>query len=337
MKYNLFVDPKTMFPGKQFLCNHHLYDLHDFFIKNYNYKTINFDMLFKEEINEYLINMYEDLPENLLMIGHISRILRIKLSRKVKISVMIDDLHYKGRLKENVGRAFKRVDKIFATYGYCFYTFFNKLSVNCYSKVYFMPHSARYKINYNENPKRKILLTGALTESQYPNRMKMYNISQKEEDVIYMKKIGGYRCSLGSNLEKLTTGAKYIKKLGEYICCFTDDASVSRPYIVAKHFEILSSGSLLLSCNPHTKKWFEKLGIKDGIHYISCTPENMNSKVINILNPENVDKINKIREEGYKLCLRHHMYENRGERIKNLINMEKGEYLRNEGNKEIYM
>ena len=44
MKYNLFVDPKTMFKGKQFLCNHHLYDLHDFFIGLQN-TIVKFDQI----------------------------------------------------------------------------------------------------------------------------------------------------------------------------------------------------------------------------------------------------------------------------------------------------
>ena len=60
---------------------------------------------------------------------------------------------------------------------------------------------------------------------KYPNRMKMYNISQKEEDVIYMKKIGdngekvNLQCPIKSSSYRKFTywdGQKWIVDMDGY-------------------------------------------------------------------------------------------------------------------------
>ena len=74
---------------------------------------------------------------------------------------------------------------------------------------------------------------------------------------------------------------------------------------MAKHFEILASGSLLFACNPHTKKEFESLGFKDGEDYISCNNVNMKEKITWLKNPLNLKKINIIRKNGNRKVCNH--------------------------------
>ena len=99
--------------------------------------------------------------------------------------------------------------------------------------------------------------------------------------------------------------------MNKYLVCFTCDASEDRPYILAKHFEILASGSLLLSANGNTKEYFERLGFIDNEHYISCDESNMLEKIRYCLDKTNRDKINKIRLNGYNLFKKEHSFEKR--------------------------
>ena len=93
-----------------------------------------------------------------------------------------------------------------------------------------------------------------------------------------------------------------------------------RSYLVAKHFEIMGAGCLLLACNPWTKDYFKILGFEDMKDYISCTPENMDEKIDFILNSNNYKLLDEIRRRGYEKVIKNHNYKIRTEYLKNVLN-----------------
>jgi len=290
--------------------NLHIFDMITLLINKYNYEKINIELLYKDCINDYLIKKYNKLPDNILIIKGSSNIRYFKTHNDIKISFIIDDVHQGGTIRHNRLKSLDRVTNIFNTYAYFFNVWYIKKKYN----LYWMPHSTRFTdIILNKNPINKILITGRLNDNIYPNRKIIHNMSLKDNRLKYFKSNVGYRINKKNIKEKMIFGKKYLLLLNKYLCCFTCDANINRPYLVAKHFEIMASGSLLLSCNPNTKKYFKMLGYIDMKHYISCNNENMIEKINFILDEQNIELINKIRENGYLYTIKNHNYEKRTE------------------------
>jgi len=275
----------------------HLFDMLDLLVDSYNWEFIDKTTLFDKN------NKLENIS-HLLLISGSSEIDNFRLPKETKISYIIDDLHTCGNIKQKRSTNYKKVYKIFATYGYCLNIFYPMIPDD---KVLWFPHSARYKIDFNNNPIKKILISGRITMSQYPNRYLIYKMIKKNKFIYYDKpKLNGYRAKTDEDKNNKIYGEKYYKLLNEYIISFTCDLNENRPYIVAKHFEILASGSLLLACNPHTKNEFESLGFIDNVDYISCNSENLEEKISWLKDDNNLNKINEIRKNGYdKVNLKH--------------------------------
>ena len=292
----------------------HLFDMLDLLVEKYDFNFIDYNLLLQKNINIYLEKTYNDTKFHILVLNGSSGIYFFKTNNNVKYSIIIDDLHTQGIEKKNRIKSLKKIDNVFATYGYIFNNYYPKLNYN----LYWLPHSIRYlDIPFNNNPINKILISGRLNKNLYPNRCHIVSLSKTNKQLEYFKPNVGYRVNVLN--ENHICGKKYIEKLNQYICCFTDDACNERPYIVAKHFEILSSGSLLLACNLNTKKEFESLGFIDNEHYISCSKDNMIEKINYIFN--NKKKIDRIRENGYKFALEKHNYKNRIQYLLNKLSI----------------
>lgn len=278
----------------------HLFDMLDLLVNKYNWQYISKDALLQKQFKNTFL--YQNL-EHLLLITGSSQIKDFNVPQDTKISYIIDDLHTCGVIKRERNKNYHLVHKIFATYGYCFDKFYPNIPLD---KVVWFPHSARYILPFNENPIKKILVSGRINPSQYPNRNRIYKFSLKDKFIEYLKpELNGYRAKSEKDIKTKLYGEKFYYELNKYLICFTCDASKDRPYIVAKHFEILGSGSLLFACNPNTKNEFESLGFIDGEDYISCNPKSMREKINWLKDPKNLEEINKIRKNGYKKIKNH--------------------------------
>lgn len=284
--------------------------LHDFHSWNY----ITFDELKKNNIDSILIRKYGSLPNYIIQNGASMDVVDYKINSSVKILVIYDDIHHSSRIRRERIKGFKKCDSILLSYGYAKNLFYKEATLT----NIFLPHSAAYNINFNNNTTiKKILISGHIGD-QYPKRKKMLELMDKYPNKIeYFKPNANYRDknNLDTSEQVKVMGKKYYELLSNYFCCFTCDANHTRPYIVAKHFEIMASGSLLLSCNDETKDCFEELGYIDGVHYISANVNNLEDKVLWISNPDNFNIINKIRKNGYDFTTKYHMYKNRAEFI----------------------
>lgn len=281
----------------------HLFDMLDLLVKNYDWQYVDKSVILNSKIKNF------NEIEHLLLITGSSQIQDYIVPPNCKISYVIDDLHTCGEIKRLRNNNYNKVYKIFATYAYCFSKFYPLIPLN---KVEWLPHSARYIIPFNNNPINKILISGRINKNQYPNRYKMLLLSKKNKFITYYKpELNGYRAKNNNDITNKIYGKKFYELLNSYLIGFTCDASKDRPYLLAKHFEIIGSGCLLFACNPNTKTYFEKLGFIDGIHYISCTCENMEEKIKWLSNISNLTEINKIRKNGYELIKQKHTFETR--------------------------
>jgi hypothetical protein len=296
--------------------NLHIFDMVELLVDKYNYKKIDIKKLYDNDINEYLIKTFNVLPNNIFIIKGSSGIHKFKTSNKIKISFFIDDVHPGGSVRKNRRKSLKKTTNVFSTYAYQFNKYYPELNY----KLYWLPHSVRFTdIKINENPIKKILITGRLNERVYPNRHKIFKLTKKNKNILYFRPNIGYRIKKSEKNEKHIFGRKFLELLNKFFCGFTCDLIEDRSYLVAKHFEIMGSGCLLLACNPWTKKYFSILGFEDMRDYISCTPENMNEKINFILNSSNYELLDKIRRSGYEKVIKYHNYEIRTEYLHNVL------------------
>ena len=286
--------------------NLHIFDMIDLLVKKYKYKIIEMKLLFMKNINSYLKKIYGKLPNNIFLIQGSSAIKNFKTDNNIKISFLIDDIHSVGKNKRDRLKSLNKITNILNTYAYAF----NKYYPNTNYNLFWLPHSTRFTdIPFNNKPIKKIIITGRLNKRVYPNRQIIYNFSKIRKDIKYLKPNIGYRIKISNNKKNLIYGKKFYLYINQYLCGFTCDLIPKRPYLVAKHFEIMASGALLLSCNPNTKQYFQMLGYNDMEHYISCDPDNIEEKTNFILNPDNRELIDKIRKTGYEYTIQNHNYE----------------------------
>ena len=297
--------------------NLHIFDMLDLLVDKYDYKKINIKKLYNNDINNYFIEKFGKLPDNILIIKGSSGIHKFKTSNKIKISFFIDDVHPGGSVRKNRNKSLKKTTNVFSTYAYQF----NKFYPESKYKLYWLPHSIRFNdIKLNDNPIRKILITGRLNERVYPNRQKIYRLTKKNKNILYFRPNIGYRIKKSAKSSKHIFGKKFLELLNNFYCGFTCDLIEDRSYLVAKHFEIMGAGCLLLACNPWTKSYFKILGFEDMEDYISCTPENMNEKIDFILNSDNYKLLDEIRRRGYEKVIKNHNYKIRTEYLNNVLN-----------------
>lgn len=296
--------------------NLHIFDMIKLLVNNYNFQTIDINKLYEDNINELLLLKFKELPCNILIFKGSSGIHKFKTKKNINISFFIDDVHPGGSVRKNRFKSLKRTKHVFCTYAYYFNNYYPKGKY----QLHWLPHSIRFNdIKFNDDPVRKILITGRLNKRVYPNREIIYKYSKGSNNIEYLRPNVGYRVNKDSINSKMIFGRKFMLKLNKYLCGFTCDLIPERPYLVAKHFEIMGSGSLLLACNPNTKKYFTKLGFEDMIDYVSCTPKNIEDKINFILDKNNIDLIDKIRISGYNKVIKFHNYKIRTEYMYNII------------------
>jgi len=301
-------------------CNHHIRKILELLIIKYNYQLLTIQELLQNrgELLSYFKERYSVVPDHIISYEGTSDFIDIidELSTITNISFIVDDIHHSNRIKSYRRPIFKRAKYLFLTYAYKFLNYFPEIQRD----VIFFPHSACYQISFNERPLSKVLISGHRNEEIYPDREYLIKLSKdpkyKCKLEYYPPDYSGYMIK-ESESEK-TFGSKYYQLLNHYICSVVDESV--RDYILAKVFEILASGSLLLALNKNTKPIYRDLGLYDGVHYISVSREDIHDKIDLILDPANRFLIDRIRLNGYNLLYREHYYTNRAEFMHKILN-----------------
>ncbi len=290
--------------------------------EEYIFLGINDFIKIYKNFNKYMDDNKLGIP-NIVFINHTDEIIVNKLldqNSQIMIYIYHIDTHsWSGFFNINHNNISRIILLLPYAYSYNIYNY------KCEFKKILLPHLVVHPSKFNDNPQKYILVTGRgrRNESRYPNRVLMYNLSLTNPKVLYLQPTVEYKESI-KDLEnnKKMFGLNFIKELQNYLVCFCDDMSPSAPNIVAKFFEILSSGSLLLSTNDLTKKYFENLGFIDNIDYISMNQSNLIESINWVLDPENLDFVNKVRKSGYEKVWKYHDYLARAEQLDDILNNE---------------
>lgn len=294
-------------------ANIHVYAMLEDLVANERIRAINVSSLIGKNPDQ--IAALFDEPVNLIAVMYLkeSPLFNLRLPPYCSLTVMVDDIHIQGAVKKRYLTMMNRSVRIISTYGYCFGMFFPQFS----AKVRFLPHATHHLTEINPEPINKLLLSGRITPEIYPFRELVRKLSGSDPRIVRLEVNCPYR--LQTENPGMTYGVRYIEQLNRYLACFACDASPARPYILAKHFEIAGSGSLLVAGNPNTKLVMESLGFVDRVNYFSATEETIKEVIDYVLDPVNLSEINRVRTAGWLLVKNRHTHHARGQDLMQIL------------------
>jgi hypothetical protein len=228
-----------------------------------------------------------------------------------QIGIWVDDLHsFDDSVRLSRLAPFVLADKVLATYADRFEAFYPFVRKG--ADLIWVPHSASsdFMLALNETPERAVLLSGATTP-HYPLRRQLKALCEDGCLPINYSDHPGYHCEFDHESDE-RVGKGHAKTIARHLAAFSD-GSMYR-YVVAKFFEIPATGALLLG-EETMKSALASLGFKDGVHYLSIEPENLESRVEEVLDPRNRRAIDEIRQRGQKLVSERHLVEHRAKQI----------------------
>jgi hypothetical protein len=291
----------------------HITFILDLLVKNNNCAFININEINnnKNNLSDFFIQKYNCIPKYFITfagIGSFPEII-INITNIMKFVCIIDDIHHAKSIRNSRLPVLKRCDIIFSSYAYEY----TRWKLPQPKNLFLLPHSGAWIIDFNENPINKILISGRVSNT-YEDRLFMYKLAETNNKLEILKCDFSYT---EKNKNNLLCEENFYKYLNKYLCCFVDTA---RDYMLAKIFEICSSGSLLLTMNENIKDIFSDLGFIDNHNYISCNKENIIQKIDFITNPNNIHIINNIRKNGYELVKSNHNFINRYNMLLDILN-----------------
>jgi len=169
-------------------------------------------------------------------------------------------------------------------------------------KYVFMPHFfstyERYsKFEFDNVRIMRCLFCGSINKDVYP--LRHFVVTHKNENLDY-------------HFPKYK-GNDYPNLLNSYFCCLATSSIFN--YVLAKYFEIMATGSLLLANETKDSK---KVGLIPYKHYVPINKKNVFDKINMCLKEPEV--YNKIRKTGMEFVRKNHSVLNRLTLFKKLIN-----------------
>lgn len=238
-----------------------------------------------------------------------------QLDKRVKLITYHTDIHseettrYTGHtFRLFMNKMLTRADKILCSYDYAFKKLWPKY-VNKYEffPQFFSPYSDFKKLEINQHPINKCLLSGAMGNFYYPLRTHILNHIHKAP-ISYLPHPGYTR----KEHPGAKIGYEFVKEIHNHACAIATSSNLN--YVVVKYFEIPATGCLLLANQTPD---LIKLGFKNGIHYIEIDRKNCLDKIKYVV--EHPKEFEKIRQAGRELVLEHHSEINRFNKLKEII------------------
>lgn len=216
--------------------------------------------------------------------------------------IFADDLHSWGEEMRQAKRfAFLICDKVLATCAYNFESFFP--DVARVKEVVWVPHAASpdFALPFNEQPLNVVLLSGAVNH-YYPLRQQLKALHDRSPQRVAYHPHPGYHCGYDYENDE-SVGRGYARTLNRYRACFTD--ALKYGYVVAKYFEIPSTGALLLA-DSSVGGPLAKLGFVEGVHYVPVSGADMEEKIEYVLDEANHAALDVVRRAGQALVQERH-------------------------------
>ena len=226
----------------------------------------------------------------------------------------VEDLHKGGHERASMRTAFERCDVVFAAYANVLADFFPDVASS--KKVVWVPHSTSpiFNLAFNEHAENAIFLSGAIKDV-YPLRKQMQALRHNPAySIVYHPHPGYYT---GYDYERDDRiGKGYARKINRHRVGFTD--GLIYKYLVGKHFEIPAVGALLLA-DRAVGDGLGALGFVEDEHYVSVSSEDMEEKILYLLDEANHPALDTIRRQGQALVWDRHKTSDRAKLIDEAI------------------
>ncbi len=223
----------------------------------------------------------------------------LDLNKNTKLIMFTGDLQcYNNKLcLDNKIKVFERCDKIISFA----HEYFVKMYPQFLSKYEFMPHffspHDRYaRFLFNNNPKMRCLFCGSINKSVYP--LRPFIVGKHHGSVDYKRPV--YKRD------------DYAKLLHSYFCCIATSSIFN--YVLAKYFEIMATGSLLLVNETEDSK---KAGLIPYKHYVPITKANVFDKINQCI--RNPNDYNDVRIAGMEFVRKNHSVINRLDQFEKIL------------------
>jgi len=285
-------------------------------ISNHGWRHIELDELFSRPgtIREKLIGEFGELPESILFWeGYEYLHMRSREIHQLdcRKAVFADDLHWwaeQGRKTRLVG--FALCDTVLSSCGYLWDSFYPEFCGT--KKVVWIPHSASpdFMLPYNRSPENSILLSGAISV-HYPLRQQMRALYEHGSYPIAYHQHPGYYTGYDYESDP-RVGGGYAQTINAYRAAFAD--SLIYRYVVAKYFEIPATGALLFA-DDAVREPLRQLGFIENRHYLPVSKENLEERILYILDERNHEELDEIRRSGQELVWERHKTSDRARRI----------------------
>uniref|UniRef100_K3WT14 Uncharacterized protein n=1 Tax=Globisporangium ultimum (strain ATCC 200006 / CBS 805.95 / DAOM BR144) TaxID=431595 RepID=K3WT14_GLOUD len=234
------------------------------------------------------------------------------------IMVWNDDLHYYDQfnpieIRETI---FKRADVLVGTYTYQMDEYFASITGSMNARdmpmTMWLPHSSGpdfTKSSFNEYPIHKIILSGARGSNWYPLRHWLGIFQETHRDIMDIYQHAGYYVK--DNQSEIF--ASYLRAYRAGIT-----TTLLFQYVIAKIFEIPSTGSLLV-VNRDVVPLLEALHMKEMQHFVSFDRTDPETTMHWVLDPANQVVVDTIRKAGMELVREQHMVTNRVQALNRFV------------------
>lgn len=198
---------------------------------------------------------------------------------------------------------------------------FEQIAPNCKIPAFHFPHSAsrhyfQAKSEFKDK-KSAVLLSGVIYARCYPLRAKAKELFDAKKQFITLREHPGYQ--LGIN--PIQEAKNYAAQISQHKIALTGagmGVALAAPYILAKHFEIPATGSVMVT-DQFVAPLMSKLGFIENEHYLASTPDTLEKDLERWLAPENAAMLEKIGAAGQKLVAERHTLEKRVEEFEKVI------------------
>jgi hypothetical protein len=223
-----------------------------------------------------------------------------------RVCVMTDDLH--GN-RYPMAQALAIADRVLSTYAPRIADFFPTLHP---SHVTWIPHAASsdFLLPLVSEPRPVVFVSGAMSR-MYPLRRVMGELAARRPELAQVHEHPGYHCSYDHERDP-RVGRGYAQAMGSCLAAFTD--GLRHHYLVAKFFEIPATGALLIADRDMAPQ-LARVGLDDGVHYLSASSDDLEAVVDRVLEERNRAEIDAIRFRAHALVHQRHTTEHRAREI----------------------
>ena len=198
---------------------------------------------------------------------------------------------------------------------------FQQIIPDCKKPVFHFPHSAgrsyfQEKSDFSDK-EPTALLSGSINERWYPLRSKARELFHAGKKIITFREHPGYQ----PGADPVQEAKDYAAQISKNQLALTGagmGVALAAPYILAKHFEIPATGTVMIT-DKFVAPLMQNLGFIENVHFLASTPDTLERDLERWLAPENKAALEQIGLAGQKLVAERHSLEKRVEEFEKVV------------------